>query len=99
MADSHASCKHCELCLIKDLIHEALTSHTVKLTIISDSNNTASLLTSVLESMQTIIRKTCCIIYTIDSKNTTLMVKLVIPEFIVTLTHFRFYFRFSVKPG
>jgi hypothetical protein len=41
--------------------------------------NAASLLASVLKGMQTIVSKACCIIYTIDSKNTTLVVELVIP--------------------
>ena len=42
---------------------------------------------SLLKSMQAIISKTCSIFYTIDSKNTTLMVELVIPIFIIALTH------------
>jgi len=40
---------------------------------------TASLLTSVLEGMQAIICKTCSILNTIDTKHTTLVVRLVIP--------------------
>jgi hypothetical protein len=41
--------------------------------------NAASLLASVLKCMQAIISKACCILYTIDSKNTTLVVELIIP--------------------
>jgi hypothetical protein len=41
--------------------------------------NTASLLASVLKRMQAIISKACCILNTIDSKNTTFVVELVIP--------------------
>ena len=55
-------------------------------------NYAAALLASVLKGMQSVIRKTCSILNAIDSKYSTLMVRLVIPVF-VTLTHFvRFYY-------
>jgi hypothetical protein len=66
----------------------------VEFTLRVNRNNTTTLLTSVLKSVQAIISKACSILYTIDAKHTTLMVQLVIPIIVITLTHFVVRFLF-----
>jgi hypothetical protein len=58
----------------------------MELTCRAYGHDSATLLASVLKSMQAIVCKACSIINTIDSKNATFVVELVIPVFI-TLTH------------
>ena len=60
----------------------------MKLSVRSYRYDTAALLTPVLKGMQAIIRKTCSILNTINTKHTTLVMQLVIPiTIIITLTH------------
>ena len=87
MADCHLAWKKSHLGLVEDLCHETVSLYPMKTAVWTYSNDTAALLTSVLKSMQAIISKACSIINTIDSKNTALVVELVISVFI-TITHF-----------
>jgi len=79
MTDRHLSWKKIHLGLIEDLDDETVTLDSVEFSVRTNSNDTATLLTSVLKSMQTIISKACSILNTIDSKNTTFVMDLVIP--------------------
>ena len=86
MTDRHTARKLGDLLLIEHLVHESVTLYSMELTCWAYSHDSATLLASVLKSMQAIISKACSIINTIDSKNATFVVELVIPVFI-TLTH------------
>jgi len=68
----------------------------MKLAFLVYRHNAAALLTSVLKGVQAIICQACRILNTIYAKHTTLMMQLVIPEF-VTLTHLSFVLLFSSK--
>jgi hypothetical protein len=82
----HLTWKKVHLGFIEDFRYKTVSLYSVECTIRAYGNDTATLLTSVLKSMQAIISKACSIINTIDSKNATFVVELVIPVFI-TLTH------------
>jgi hypothetical protein len=100
MTDSHSARKLFHLLLIEDLIDKALTLHSVEFTFRIHCDDTAALLTAMLKSVKSIIGETCRILNSIDAYDSTLMVKLVIPVIVVTLTHFRsVYIRSPVRPG
>ena len=87
VADSHLTRKEVHLGFIEDFCHKAVALYSVKISIRAYSNYTATLLTSVLKSMQAIISQACCIFNSIYSKDATFVVELVISVF-VTITHF-----------
>ena len=90
MADSHLARKLCNLLLIEDLAYETVTLYPMKFTFCVNCHDTAALLTSVLKGVQAVISKACSILNTVDSKYTTLVVELVIPIIVITLTHLLF---------
>ena len=89
VADGHTPRKLGQLLFIEHLAYKSVSFNPVELTCRSYSNDTASLLASMLESVQAVICQAGGIIDTIYSKNATFVVELVIPV-TVTLTHFRF---------
>jgi hypothetical protein len=95
MTDCHLAGEFCQVALIEDLCDNTLTLDTMKNTISVYCYNTAALLSSVLKGVQTIICKACSVLYTIDSKHTTFVVKLVVSVF-VTITHFAVRFYLSI---
>ena len=72
---------------IEDLRNKTVTLYPMKLTVRSHRHDAAALLTPVLKGVQAIVSKTCSILNTIDSKNATFVVELVIPV-IVGFIHF-----------
>ena len=96
MTDGHSSGKFLDLLFIEDLCHQTVALDPVKLSVRIHSDYSTSLLSPVLKSVQAIIRKTCSILHAIDSKNTTLVVELIIPVTFTTLTHF--VVRFNRSP-
>ena len=97
MTYGHPAREFCHLRLIEHLRNKAITLYSMKQTLMVNGNYAASLLSSVLESMQAVICKACSIFNTIDSKYTTLMMQLVIPINIVTLTHFSSFYYSPLK--
>ena len=87
VANGHLTLKLSHLRLVEDLSHETFASCSVEATFSVNSHDTATLLTTMLKGVQAIISKACSILNTIDSKHTTLVVKLVIPIIVFTLTH------------
>jgi hypothetical protein len=85
MTDCHTARELGDLLLIEHLIHESVTFYSMEFPCRVYGYDSTSLLTSVLKSMQAIISKACSIINTIDSKYTTLVMKLVFSIF--TITH------------
>jgi hypothetical protein len=79
MTDSHLTRKKIHLRFIENFGHKSVTLDSMERAVRSYCYNAASLLASVLKCMQTIVSKACCILNTIDSKNTTLVMELVIP--------------------
>ena len=88
MADGHSSRKQFHPLLVEDLCNKTVTLYPMEETLRVYSYDTAALLSSVLKSMKAVISQAGCILNAIDTEYTTLMVDLVVPIIIVTLTHF-----------
>ena len=86
MTDSHFTRKIFQSLLTEHLSYESITLHAMEYAFIINSRYTATLLSSVLKSMQAVISEACSILYTVDSKHTTLVMQLVIHYFL-TITH------------
>ena len=88
VTDGHLARKLCHLSLVEDLCNETFALDSVEISISVNSHDTATLLSSVLKGVQAVVSQACSILNTVDSKNTTLVMKLVIPINVITLTHF-----------
>ena len=100
MADGHLTLKLSHLHLIEDLCHKTFASCSMKVSRGVNSHDTATLLSTMLKGVQAIVSQACCILNTIDSKHTTLMVQLVIPIIVFTLTHCcSFFISSPIKSG
>ena len=86
MAYCHPAWQLGDLLLIEYFRDKAVSLDSMKLSVRSHRHDAATLLTPMLKRMQAIISKACSIFNTIDSKNATFVVELVIPM-ITTLTH------------
>lgn len=87
VSDGHTARQFRHLLLIEDLVYESVALYTMELSRRTYRHYAATLLTSVLKCVQTVIGQSCRIFYTIDTEYTTLVVKLVISVFTTTLTH------------
>ena len=88
MTDGHLAGKLRHPLFVEDFGHKTISLDSMEFTNTIDSHDTAALLSSVLKSVQAIVSQTCSIFHTIDSKHTTLVMRLVIPIiFFHTLTH------------
>lgn len=98
VTDGHLSRKLSHLLLIEHLGDKSVTLYSMELSVSVYGHDAATLLTSVLKGVQSVICKTGCILNTIDSKDATFVVELVIPVSVcITLTHcFRFI---DPRPG
>ena len=94
MTDRHPTRQKIHLLLIEDLGHKAVSLDSMKFTFSINSHDTAALLTSMLESMQALVRKSCSIFYATYSKDTALMMQLIVPV-LIAITHF---VRFIIDP-
>ena len=88
MADSHLTLKMSHLRLIENFSHKTFASCSMEVSLCVHCHDAATLLTTMLKCMKAIIGKTCRIFNSIDAYNSTLMMELVIPVFVVTLTHY-----------
>ena len=86
MTYGHLARQLCQLLLVEHFRHQTISLYPMELSVRGHRHNAASLLSSVLKGVQAIISQACCILNTIYAKHTTLVMQLVIPEF-VTLTH------------
>ena len=92
MADGHTAGKQPHLLFIEDLSHKTATLDPMEDSIRIDSDDSTTLLSSVLKGMQTIICQTCSIFNTIYSKHTTFVMQLIISITIITLTHNKYIY-------
>jgi hypothetical protein len=79
MTYSHLALELFYLLFVEDFCHQTVSLDSMEYSIAVNSHDTATLLTSVLKGVQAIISQACSVLYTINSKHTTLMVQLVIP--------------------
>lgn len=74
---AHAASERCEFALVEDLAHQSLTALSAQCALVVHADDAASLLSAVLQRMQTVIDYRRSIMHAVYSENSALLVQFV----------------------